>query len=39
MKILIDGLIQAGREVRSNAFRAALTILGVALGEIGRAHV
>jgi len=32
MKLLIDGVVQAGREVRSNAFRAALTILGVALG-------
>ncbi len=32
MKILIDGVVQAVREVRSNAFRAALTILGVALG-------
>ena len=32
MKTLVDGVIQAVREVRSNAFRAALTILGVALG-------
>jgi putative ABC transport system permease protein len=32
MKILLDGIFQAMREVRSNAFRAALTILGVALG-------
>ena len=32
MKMLIDGVVQAGREVRSNVFRAALTILGVALG-------
>ena len=32
MKILVDGIFQAFREVRSNAFRAALTILGVALG-------
>ncbi|MFI5358085.1 MAG: ABC transporter permease [Opitutales bacterium] len=32
MKMLVDSMVQAGREIRSNAFRATLTILGVALG-------
>lgn len=32
MKIVLDGIVQAVREIRSNGFRATLTILGVALG-------
>jgi ABC-type antimicrobial peptide transport system permease subunit len=32
VKIVFDGIVQAAREIRSNLFRATLTILGVALG-------
>ncbi len=32
MKAVLAGVVEAGREIRTNAFRALLTILGVALG-------
>ncbi len=32
MRILLDGLLQAGRELRANPFRALLTLLGITFG-------
>ena len=36
---LVEGAGIALDSLRSNKIRAALTVLGVAIGEIGRAHV